>query len=349
MSGEMRPWKQDTWTSNNVGTHGSKSSGGGESQISVGELGEFGLIARVTARLPLGAGTLVGPGDDAAVVSASDGRVVATTDLLVDGQHFRRDWSTPYDVGRKAAAQNLADVAAMGAVPTALLIGLATPADLPAFWAERFADGLADECAIVDAGVVGGDVVRSDLLVVAVTALGDLQGRPPVLRSGARAGDVVAVAGRLGWAAAGLAALRKGFRTPRIVVDAHRRPQPPYAAGPAAAMAGAHALIDVSDGLVADLRHVAEASKVVVSISRANLPVAEPVAEVASALGVDPVDWVLAGGEDHALAGCFPSSDVVPDGWRVVGEVTKADDNGLMLVDDEPYTGGGFDHFSRRT
>ena len=334
----------NTWTSNNVGRHGSKSSGGGESQISVGELGEFGLIARVTARLPLGERTLVGPGDDAAVVLASDGRVVATTDLLVDGQHFRRDWSTPYDVGRKAAAQNLADVAAMGATPTALLVGFATPADLPAFWAERFADGLADECAIVGAGVVGGDVVRSDLLVIAVTALGDLQGRPPVLRSGARVGDIVAVAGRLGWSAAGLAALRKGFRTPRAVVDAHRRPQPPYAAGPAAAIAGANALIDVSDGLVADLRHVAEASKVVVSISRANLQVAEAVAEVASALGVDPLDWVLAGGEDHALAGCFPSSAVVPDGWRVVGEVTSADDEGLVLVDGSPYAGGGFDH-----
>ncbi len=299
----------------------------------------------MTARLPLGAATLVGPGDDAAVVSAGDGRVVATTDLLVDGQHFRRDWSTPYDVGRKAAAQNLADVAAMGAMPTALLIGLATPADLPAFWAERFADGLADECGVVGAGVVGGDVVRSELLVVAVTALGDLQGRAPILRSGARVGDVVAVAGRLGWSAAGLAALRKGFRTPRAVVDAHRRPQPPYAAGPAAAIAGANAMIDVSDGLVADLGHVATASRVAISIARASLVVPDALAEVASALGVDPFDWVLAGGEDHALAGCFPSSDVVPDGWRPIGEVTGPDDEGRVLVDGSAYAHGGFDHF----
>jgi thiamine-monophosphate kinase len=340
--------------SNNVGRHGSKSSGGGESEISIGELGEFGLIARVTARLPVGAATLVGPGDDAAVVSTDDGRVVATTDVLVDGQHFRRDWSTPYDVGRKAAAQNLADVAAMGAVPTALLIGLATPPDLPAFWAERFADGLSDECAVVGAGVVGGDVVRSELLDISVTALGDLQGRAPVLRSGARAGDVVAVAGRLGWAAAGLAALRRGFRTPRAVVDAHRRPQPPYAAGPAAARAGATALIDVSDGLVADLGHVASASGVVISISRAALTVPDVLAEVASALGADPLDWVLGGGEDHALAGCFPSSDVMPEGWLVIGQVSEVGviaqddasaDVGNVLVDGRAYTGGGFDHF----
>jgi thiamine-monophosphate kinase len=299
----------------------------------------------VTARLPLTEATLVGPGDDAAVVAAPDGRVVATTDLLVDGQHFRRDWSTPYDVGRKAAAQNLADVAAMGAVPTALLIGLATPPDLPAFWAERFADGLREECDLVGAGVVGGDVVRSDLLVVAVTALGDLQGRTPVLRSEARPGDVVAFAGRLGWAAAGLAALRKGFRSPRVVVDAHRRPQPPYASGPAAAIAGATSMIDVSDGLVADLGHVAVASRVVISLSRDAFEVPEPVADVAAALGVNPIDWILAGGEDHALAATFVSPSGVPEGWRVIGAVESADAEGHVLVDGETYGAGGFDHF----
>jgi thiamine-monophosphate kinase len=137
----------------------------------------------VTARLPLGAATLLGPGDDAAVLATPDGRVAASVDLLVDGRHFRRDWSTPYDVGRKAAAQNLADIAAMGAVPTALLVGLATPPDLAAFWAERLADGLREECDLVGAGVVGGDVVRSDVLLIAVTALGDLQGRQPVTRA----------------------------------------------------------------------------------------------------------------------------------------------------------------------
>jgi thiamine-monophosphate kinase len=194
------------------------------------------------------------------VVSTPDGRVAASVDLLVDGRHFRRDWSTPYDIGRKAAAQNLADIAAMGAVPTALLVGLAAPADLAAFWAERFADGLREECELVGAGVVGGDVVRSEVLLIAVTALGDLQGRAPVTRAGARVGDVVAVAGRLGWSGAGLAALRRGFRSPKVVVDAHRRPEPPYAAGPLAAVAGATAMIDTSDGLVADLGHVATAS-----------------------------------------------------------------------------------------
>src|SRR5919107_2398420 len=141
---------------------------------SLGEVGEFGLIARVTAHLASGPGTLTGPGDDAAVVAAPDGRVVATTDVLVEGVHFRLDLSSAYDVGRKAAAANLADVAAMGGTATALLVGLAAPRDVPVSWVEELADGLRDEAAVVGAVVVGGDTVSSDQVVVSVTALGDL-------------------------------------------------------------------------------------------------------------------------------------------------------------------------------
>ncbi len=155
----------------------------------VGDVGEFGLIERVVARFALTPDVLLGPGDDAAVIAAPDGRVVATTDVLVEGRHFRRDWSSAHEVGRKAAAQNLADIVAMGARPTALLVGLAAPADLPAAWALELADGLAEECALVGATVAGGDVVRSDTVVIAVTALGDLEGREPVTRGGARVGD----------------------------------------------------------------------------------------------------------------------------------------------------------------
>ena len=143
----------------------------------VGELGEFGLIRELTSRLTSTPAVLLGPGDDAAVVAAPDGRVVATTDVLVEGRHFRRDWSTAYDVGRKAAAQNLADIAAMGAVPTAVLLGLVVPADLPATWPVELMDGIRDECQVAGAAVVGGDVVRGDTITVAVTALGDLRNR----------------------------------------------------------------------------------------------------------------------------------------------------------------------------
>jgi thiamine-monophosphate kinase len=289
---------------------------------------------------------LLGPGDDAAVVSAPDGRVVATTDLLVDGRHFRRDWSTPYDIGRKAAAQNLADVVAMGAVPTSLLVGLAAPPDLPAFWTERFADGLRDECDLVDAGVVGGDVVRSDTLLIAVTALGDLEGRLPVTRAGAHAGDIVAFAGRLGWAAAGLATLSRGFRSPRVVVDAHRRPQPPYQGGPTAAKAGATSMVDISDGLVADLGHVARASAVHLDLRSAAFEIPDALSQVASALAVDPLTWVLRGGDDHALVATFAADAELPAGWHVIGSVVEADVEGSVTVDGKPYAADGFDHFA---
>ena len=271
--------------------------------------------------------------------------MVATTDLLVDGRHFRRDWSTPYDIGRKAAAQNLADVAAMGAVTTSLLVGLAAPADLAAFWAERFADGLRDECDLVGAGVVGGDVVRSDVLVIAVTALGDLEGRSPVTRSGARSGDVVALAGRLGWAAAGLATLSRGFRSPRLVVDAHRRPQPPYQAGPEAAKAGATSMIDVSDGLVADLGHVAAASGVRIDLDSTTFAIPDALSQVASALSVDPLTWIMRGGEDHALVATFGPDAELPSGWQLIGVVLDGTGESAVTVDGLPYAAGGFDHF----
>jgi thiamine-monophosphate kinase len=233
----------------------------------------------------------------------------------------------------------------MGAVTTSLLVGLAAPPDLAAFWAERFADGLRDECDLVGAGVVGGDVVRSDVLVIAVTALGDLEGRAPVTRSGALPGDVVALAGRLGWAAAGLATLSRGFRSPRLVVDAHRRPQPPYQAGPEAAKAGATSMIDVSDGLVADLGHVAAASGVRIDLHSTAFAIPDALSQVASALHVDPLTWVLRGGEDHALVATFSPGTEPPSGWQIVGAVLDGTGESAVTVDGLPYAAGGFDHF----
>ncbi|GGK28364.1 thiamine-monophosphate kinase [Pilimelia terevasa] len=312
--------------------------------MSVAHAGEFGLIARVTARLGTGADCLLGPGDDGAIVAAPDGRVVASTDVLVDGRHFRRDWCGAEDVGHRAAAANLADIAAMGARPTALLVGLCAPPDLDARWAEELADGLAAEAAKVGAAVVGGDMTASPVLTVAVTALGDLAGQEAVLRAGARPGDVVALAGRVGYAAAGYTVLSRGFRTPKLLVDAYRRPQVEYAAGPAAARWGATAMIDVSDGLLADLGHVARASGVGVDLRRAAFTVSVQMRDAAAALGVDPYTWILGGGDDHALAATFPAGRPLPEGWWVVGAVT---DTGEVTVDGRPYSDGpaGWDHF----
>lgn len=310
----------------------------------VAEVGEFGVIRRVTEGKWQPASTLLGPGDDAAVVAASDGRVVATTDVLVQNVHFRLDWSTPELVGRKAVAVNLADVVAMGARPTAVLVGLACPATTGAAVLDELAAGMHTEAAAAGAGLVGGDLVTAETIVITITALGDLEGRTVVTRSGARPGDVVAVAGRLGWAAAGLAVLGRGFRSPVGVVGAQRCPEPPYRAGPQAADSGATAMIDVSDGLLADLGHLAESSGVAIDVVSTALDVPQRLLDVSSALGADPLRWVLTGGEDHALAATFAGRDAVPDGWRVIGTVTEGDG---VTVDGDAYQGDpGWQHFT---
>lgn len=292
------------------------------------DLGELGLIAAVTARLPTSDHVLVGPGDDAALLSFPGGRVVATTDVLVEGVHFRRDWSSGYDVGRKAAAANLADVAAMGGTATALLVGVALPPDLEASWVLALADGLRDEAQLVGAVVVGGDTVRGDTVVVSVTALGALAGAP-VTRGGARAGDQVVVAGRLGWAAAGLRRLAAGERSGPLV-EAHLRPEPPYAMGPLLAAAGATAMCDVSDGLLTDLGRIARASHVGIDLDSAAL--------VDDQVGVHDV---LAGGEDHALVATVPGDP--PGGARVIGRVVAGSQ---VLVDGELPAVPGWEHFA---
>ncbi len=302
------------------------------------------MIDALVARTGQPASTLLGPGDDCAVVSAPDGRVVATVDVLVDGVHFRTDWATGEQIGRRAALASLADVAAMGAAPTALLVGLSAPGETAAELVMDIGRGLDAEARAAGAGIVGGDITRSPVLTISVTALGDLAGREPVRRSGARAGDVVAVNGRLGWAAAGLAVLSRGFRSPAALVGAYRVPEPPLAAGIAAAQAGATSMIDVSDGLVADLGHLADESGVGIDIATRALPVHDRLTEVASALGRDPLQWVLTGGDDHALAATFPPGRTPSADWVVIGVVREGSG---VSVDGQPWSAaGGWDHFA---
>lgn len=276
------------------------------------------------------------------MVSAPDGRVVVTTDLLIEGRHFRRDWSSGYDIGRKAAAQNLSDVVAMGADPTGLVVGLGLPADSATGWLDELTDGFRDECDLVGASVVGGDITRCDLVVIGITALGDLAGRAPITRSGARPGDVVAVTGRLGYAAAGLALLRAALPGPLELIDAHRRPCPPYARGAEAAGLGATAMLDVSDGLLQDLGHVAAAAGTAIVLDPEAFCVPPVMEEAARLLGVDPLEWVLSGGDDHALAATFPAHVRLPEGWKVVGHVAEGE--GVQVAGLMPDR-GGWDHF----
>ncbi|MCW2786768.1 MAG: thiamine-phosphate kinase [Marmoricola sp.] len=312
----------------------------------VADIGEFGLIAEFVQRFDQGPAVYVGPGDDAAVLRTPRGHVVVSTDLLVENRHFRRDWASAHDIGRRAAAQNLSDINAMGGTATGLTVGLALPPDLPAQWVVDLADGIATEAALVGASVIGGDLTRGTEVVIAVTVLGACD-QAPVLRSGARAGDVVAIAGRQGWAAAGLAVLGRGFRSPRAVVVAHQRPEPPYDAGPLAARAGATAMIDVSDGLVADAVHVARASAVSIDLHSAAFPLEDPLISVGAALGVDPMEFVLGGGEDHPLVATFPAGTTLPEGFRVIGAVSEPGDEGpAVTVDGMVYAGSpGWSHF----
>lgn len=296
--------------------------------------------------------TLLGPGDDAAVVRTPDGRVAVSADMLVEHRHFRLDWSTPEQVGRKAVAQNGADIAAMGGRPTAFLVSLGCPPDTPAAVAAGISDGLGSAAEALGAGVVGGDLVQADQIVVSVTVLGDLEGRTPVLRAGARVGDVVAVAGTLGRSAAGLALLLAGADPARPgateLIDAHRVPTPPYERGVAAAVAGASAMTDISDGLVADLGHIADASGVGIRIDRSRIATDPVLLDAARDLARDPWEWILTGGEDHALAATFPPGAVLPDGWSVIGDVVSGAEGcrGGVLVDGRPWTvSGGWQSF----
>lgn len=283
-------------------------------------VGEFAVIDRLVAGRKQPATVALGPGDDAAVVNAADGRVAVSTDMLVQGRHFRLDWATPHDVGRKAIAQNAADIEAMGGRTTAFVVAFGAPAETGTSAAVELADGMWDEARRLGAGIVGGDLVRAPQWVISVTALGDLGGRAPVLRSGARVGDTVAVVGDLGRSAAGYALWSKGIEEHPELRHRHLVPQPPYGQGVAAADAGVSAMTDVSDGLLADLGHLATASGVGIDLATGWLDADRAaVGGAAAATGQDPWNWVLGGGEDHALVATFPGA--LPDGWRPIGQV----------------------------
>jgi thiamine-monophosphate kinase len=300
------------------------------------EVGEFAVIDRLLSGRRHGPGVLLGPGDDAAVLAAPDGRVVVTTDMLVEGRHFRLDWATPHDVGRKAIAQNAADIEAMGASATGFVAAVGAPLQTPASRLDALADGMWDEADRVGAGVIGGDLVASPHWVVSVTALGDLGGRNPVTRSGAVAGSAVAVCGELGRSAAGYALWHNGVADFEPLRRRHLVPRPPYGQGAVAATAGVGAMSDVSDGLIADLRHIAQASGVGIDLASAGLAADhDALAAAAAAAGADPWAWVLGGGEDHALVATFAAA--VPDGWRVIGVVL--DGPARVLVDGDEWHG----------
>ena len=309
------------------------------------DVDEDTLLAEILPVFAAGPAALLGPGDDTAVLATPGGSVIATTDTMVRDRDWRDAWSSGRDVGAKVVAQNLADIAAMGGRPTGVLMTLVADPATSIDWVLEMTRGIAAACQENDVAVLGGDLSSAPqgTLMVSITALGSLDGRMPVLRSGARAGDVIAVCGTLGLAAAGWRLLESGrAHEDAEAVSLQRCPRPPLAQGPVAAIAGATSMLDLSDGLLRDATRVARASGVRLALD-------------GSALGADlqrltpglgPVlarECVLAGGEEHALLATFPRGIRLPSGWRALGVVEQGDG---VTIDGVAELPRGWDHFS---
>ena len=324
----------------------------------IGETGEratIAVIAETLRAVPSTASTVrIGIGDDAAVLRHR-GDTVVSTDTMIEGTDFRRDWHDPEALGWKLAATNLSDVWAMGATPTALTVALACPDSLGLEAVRGIARGLASACAELAPGcaVVGGDLSLSPVMVVSVTALGDLDGRPPVQRSGAQPGDQLVYAGELGSSGWGLALLRQASGDGTLSLDAldrlkaehpdalraHLTPRPPGEAAARAAARLATAMLDVSDGLTLDAARIAEASGVSVDLAR------DLLTELAPAV---PLAAVLGGGEDHGLLATLPAHATPPPGFHRIGTVHRPpmDGSPSVALDGEPLAPAGWDPFA---
>jgi len=308
----------------------------------IGDIDEDALIALFAPRLPRSDAEILGPGDDAAVLSV-DGDLVVSTDVLIENRHFRTAWSTGADVGWRAAMQNLADIDAMGAVPIALQVTLAAPPSTPVTWVLDFADGLREACEPHGVGVVGGDLSGASEIAISVTAMGETHGTTSITRADAVDGQIVAVAGPLGGARAGFEQLTRGERIDEASIALFLRPSPRIGAGLEAALHGATAMMDLSDGLVRDAGRIARASEVGIDIESALVPIHDGAHKVAVELQLDPLLWALAGGEDHHMLAVFPRESAVPEGWTIVG-VTSDEFSGVRVDGAEPAV-RGWDHF----
>ena len=343
------------------------------------------LIADFSRDLHTHPRVLVGTGDDCAVLAHPDSRSVISTDVLVEGVHFRRDWMSLEQIGRRAAAQNAADIAAMGASAHSAVAAVTIPKDMGNAEITALATGLAKGLESYGYALVGGDLSSGACLQIAVTVIGDLAGRPPLLRCGAQVGDQVYFAGNLGDSAAGLALLER-FQSPQAALDdptlpgslrglvnkvisRYQVPEVPASLASRLAPAGAHALMDISDGLSRDGAKIAAASGVVIDLHPVLLEkYAQRLADLASFLGTSSWDWVLGGGEDHGLLCTAPAGFAIP-GFTLIGEVLSAstqaaditnktevtfsneDDssssfNAYLLVEGQPYAQHGWDHFA---
>ncbi|MGP4995655.1 thiamine-phosphate kinase [Glutamicibacter ardleyensis] len=307
-----------------------------DNNLTVGDIGEQGILNEILPLLDAKDAGL-GPGDDAGALRVSDGEVVVSVDTIVQDQDFRLVWPSghehkAYDIGWKSIAQNVSDINAMGGVSTGAVVSLSMPSDVSLSWVKEFAEGIAGAISSLGAdrlAILGGDLSRSSEISVTTTVLGECE-HGKVLRTGAKSGDRLAVAGRIGAAGAGLALLDARHdstswnRAVIRLVDAQCKPVPPLESGPRAAEAGAHAMMDISDGLVKDAVRLAKASRVSIELDKTALEVfAQRLEPAANLLKTDPMQWVLHGGEDFGLLASFPADAEIPEEFTVIGTVVQ--------------------------
>lgn len=333
------------------------------------DLGEFGLIARIDQGLVRrDPDVIVGIGDDTAALRVSGERLIlATCDVQIEGEHFLRERTEPYLLGRKSMAINLSDIAAMGGLPKYALISLGLPLDLPVDFVDELYRGFQEELSPFEAEIVGGNLSRAPVIMVDITLLGELEPEQVMLRAGARIGDAIAVTGFLGDSAAGLALLNLEPEAQDDdavhVMAAHRSPTPRIREGHAIAQAGmATAMDDLSDGLASDLSHIVESSRVGAVIRAEALPISDSTLRVASRVGRRAVDLALHGGEDYELLFTAPPArldelhSVVAKETgtpvTVVGEILPPEEGALLELEDGtriPLSATGWDHFRAGT
>jgi len=305
---------------------------------------EATLIARLRElfNTSFQSGVELGIGDDAAVLSASNNKLVATVDMAVEGVHFRCDWSSPFQIGAKLTTANLADIFAMGAKPKYVLVAAAISQVNNSEVITELAKGIRSVADNFKVTVIGGDLSKAEIMSLSITALGELSGNP-ILRSNAQVGDLLYLSALPGLSAAGLAILNRWLDRPRYVVDAHLNPK---LVAPDKLIKVATSMCDISDGLVTDAGNIAKASGVAINLNKeliTSAPDFKDLAELANELGEDVFDWILTGGEDHFfLATVNPSNASEELGIRV-GVVTTG--GGEISLDGAVIKKSGYQHF----
>ncbi|MFW5946400.1 MAG: thiamine-phosphate kinase [Candidatus Natronoplasma sp.] len=306
------------------------------------DIGEFGLIEKIAKKFEGHDGAYKGIGDDCAVLENEEDYTLLTADMLVEGDHFNLDWQTPWQIGWKSIIVNISDIAAMGGLPNWGLVSIAFPEEIEVDFAENIFDGMAEASKKHGMNIIGGDTTHGDLLTINVAVIGKVEKENLCMRSDAEIGDLICVSGDLGKSWAGLELFRAGkkgytdyYLQPRCRLETARQIAP-----------NVNAMIDVSDGLSSEVRHICEESGVGAEVEKEKVPISEKTRETGKKLDIDPMKWAMHGGEDFELVFTIPSQRITridKESAIVVGKIVE---EGMYIIDGErKELGGGYDHF----